>query len=122
MFYIAADRYLRTSKHKLSLTLEIMGIKFIVSLLSLPPRMVFYWRFCGARKSGAGDWSAVDIVMRRSTDAGKTWTPMQTLAYDNGLPCNNATPIVDFETGEVHLLYYINFDSCYFYFTKIKKV
>ena len=71
--------------------------------------------FCAARKGTGGDWDPIDIVMRRSTDSGTTWEPMKTLAHNNdNLPCDNATPIVDYITGEVHLLYQIDYAKCFY--------
>lgn len=70
--------------------------------------------FCAARKGNGGDWDPIDIVMRRSPDSGITWEPMNTLVHSEGLPCDNATPIVDFLTGEVHLLYQIDYAKCYY--------
>src|SRR5204863_9105632 len=35
--------------------------------------------YCEARRSSS-DWSAIDIMMRRSTDGGKTWAPRQKIA------------------------------------------
>ena len=71
--------------------------------------------FCAARKGTGGDWDPIDIVMRRSTDSGITWEPMKTLAHNNdNLPCDNATPIVDYITGEVHLLYQIDYAKCFY--------
>jgi sialidase-1 len=70
--------------------------------------------FCAARKGTGGDWDPIDIVMRRSTDSGITWEPMKPLVHSEGVPCDNATPIVDFITGEVHLLYQIDYARCYY--------
>ncbi len=71
--------------------------------------------FCAARKGTGGDWDPIDIVMRRSTDSGTTWEPMKTLVHNNdNLPCDNATPIVDYITGEVHLLYQIDYAKCFY--------
>jgi sialidase-1 len=70
--------------------------------------------FCAARKGNGGDWDPIDIVMRRSTDSGLTWEPMKILAHTEGLPCDNATPIVDYVTGEVHLLFQIDYAKCFY--------
>ena len=32
--------------------------------------------YCEGRQ-GSGDWAQQDILLRRSTDGGKTWTPVQ---------------------------------------------
>ena len=33
--------------------------------------------YCEARKSDSGDWGPIDVLMRRSTDGGRTWLPRQ---------------------------------------------
>ena len=35
--------------------------------------------WCEARKKG-GDWDQIEIVLRRSTDEGKTWSKMKSIA------------------------------------------
>ena len=55
--------------------------------------------FAAARKGKGGDWDPINIVMRRSTDMGKTWNPMQVVVEDGDLPCDNAMPITDYITG-----------------------
>lgn len=70
--------------------------------------------FCAARKGNGGDWDPIDIVMRRSTDQGKTWSPMQVVVHQENSPCDNPEPVVDFKTGEIHMLYQINYARCYY--------
>lgn len=70
--------------------------------------------FCAARKGTGGDWDPIDIVMRRSTDAGITWEPMKILVHNEGIPCDNATPLADHITGEVHLLYQTDYARCFY--------
>ena len=70
--------------------------------------------FCAARKGGGGDWDPIDIVMRRSADNGKTWSQMQVVVHKENTPCDNPEPIVDFQTGEVHMLYQIDYARCYY--------
>jgi sialidase-1 len=70
--------------------------------------------FCAARKGKGGDWDPINIAMRRSTDGGKTWDEMKIMVSKDTLPCDNATPIVDYQTGDVHLLYQINYAKCYY--------
>lgn len=70
--------------------------------------------FAAARKGKGGDWDPINIVMRRSTDMGKTWNPMQVVVEDGDLPCDNAMPITDYITGEVHLLYQIDYAKCFY--------
>ncbi len=70
--------------------------------------------FCAARKGNGGDWDPIDIVVRRSTDSGLSWDPMKILVHSEGIPCDNATPVADFITGEVHLLYQTDYARCFY--------
>ncbi len=62
--------------------------------------------FCEGRKTGRGDHGDLDLVLRRSTDGGKTWQPMQ-LVYEEGgtarITIGNPCPVVDRDTGTVWL-------------------
>ncbi|MBN2296469.1 MAG: exo-alpha-sialidase, partial [Pirellulales bacterium] len=52
-----------------------------------------------------GDWGDFDVVMKRSTDNGRTWSPTRVL-YDYGTePCLDITPVVDRVTDEILLLF-----------------
>ena len=70
--------------------------------------------FAAARKGKGGDWDPINIVQRRSTDAGRTWAPLRVVVADGDLPCDNAMPITDYVTGDVHLLYQIDYARCYY--------
>jgi sialidase-1 len=70
--------------------------------------------FAAARKGKGGDWDPINIVMRRSTDAGRSWAPLHVVAADGELPCDNAMPITDYLTGDVHLLYQTNYNRCFY--------
>ncbi len=60
--------------------------------------------FCEGRKAGRGDSGNIDLLMRRSTDAGRTWSPSQVIWDDEGNTCGNPCPVVDQETGTISLL------------------
>lgn len=70
--------------------------------------------FCAARKGTGGDWDPIDIVLRRSTDSGKTWSKTQVIVHKEGLPCDNATPIVDYRNNIIHLVFQISYKNCYY--------
>ncbi len=70
--------------------------------------------FAAARKGTGGDWDPINIVLRRSVDFGKTWEPLQVIAEKDTLAVDNAMPIVDYQTGEVHMLYQIHYARCYY--------
>ncbi len=62
--------------------------------------------FCEGRKTGRGDHGDLDLVLRRSTDGGKTWQPTQ-LVHEEGrtekITIGNPCPVVDRTTGTVWL-------------------
>lgn len=60
--------------------------------------------FAEGRKNGRGDSGDIDLVARRSTDAGRTFSPMQVLWDDAANTCGNPAPVVDRKTGTVWLL------------------
>lgn len=70
--------------------------------------------FAAARKGKGGDWDPINIVMRRSVDGGASWEPVRVIVEDGDLPCDNAMPITDYITGEIHMLYQIHYARCYY--------
>lgn len=70
--------------------------------------------FCEGRIGTSSDWADMDLLMRRSTDKGKTWNPNQVIASrQGGTPTSNATPIVD-RDGTVHLIYQRDYARAYY--------
>ena len=59
--------------------------------------------FAEARHDGPGDAGDIDLVVRRSTDAGRTWSASITVWDDGGNTCGNPAPVVETETGRVVL-------------------
>jgi sialidase-1 len=60
--------------------------------------------FCEGRVDSARDHGHIDIVLRRSTDGGRTWGPLQ-VAADNGRHlAGNPAPVV-LDTGRILLVY-----------------
>ncbi|MEV7546614.1 sialidase family protein [Streptomyces sp. NPDC089915] len=59
-----------------------------------------------ARTSGCGDVGDIDLVLKRSTDEGRTWGPMQIIrgAGDPGA-YGNPAPVVDSASGRITLLH-----------------
>lgn len=93
--------------------------------------------YCEARKSNKGDWGTIDIMLRRSTDGGKTWGERQKLAdvpgpkrknavalaqklaTDGEVTYNNPVAIVDrlASTGGksvVHFLFCLEYERCFY--------
>jgi len=60
--------------------------------------------FCEGRKNNAGDHGDIDIVLKRSTDNGKTWSPLQIVFDNNKHVTGNPCPIVDQKTGRIFLI------------------
>ena len=57
-------------------------------------------RMCGT----CGDAGDINIVVKRSIDNGNTWSNMGVVWDDGDNTCGNPVPIVDQETGTIHLL------------------
>jgi sialidase-1 len=60
--------------------------------------------FCEGRKNGRGDTGDIDLVLRRSTDGGKTWGKIQVVWDEADNTCGNPCPVVDHTTGTIWLL------------------
>jgi len=61
--------------------------------------------FAEARKlKSNGDSGDIDLVVKVSDDNGKTWGNSITIWDDGPNTCGNPVPIVDQETGRIHLL------------------
>jgi len=93
--------------------------------------------YCEARKSNRGDWGTIDIMLRRSTDSGKTWSERrkiadvpgpkqknsvalaQKLATEGEVTYNNPVAIVDrqastAEKSIVHFLFCLEYQRCFY--------
>jgi sialidase-1 len=86
--------------------------------------------WCEARKKG-GDWDDINILLRRSTDDGKTWSPPQSIANlpgakaknpfslrmknvdPNDVTYNNPVLIAD-KDGTVHMLFCLEYMRCFY--------
>jgi sialidase-1 len=60
--------------------------------------------FAEARKNGCSDTGNIDLVMKRSTDGGKTWGELEVVWHDEGNTCGNPSPVVDLTTGSIFLM------------------
>lgn len=86
--------------------------------------------YCEARRTGKSDWDAIDILLRRSTNGGKSWdeprkishvpgpktkNPValaQSLGNPDDVTYNNPIAIVD-NTGTIHLLFCLEYMRCF---------
>jgi len=89
--------------------------------------------WCEARKRAAGvsDWDDIRILLRRSTDEGKTWSTPQSIANiegpkaknpfalkmknvdPNDVTYNNPVLIAD-KDGTVHMLFCLEYERCFY--------
>jgi len=60
--------------------------------------------FAEARKNNCADAGDIDLVVKRSTDGGKTWSALQMVWNDSTNTCGNPAPVVDRHTGKIILL------------------
>ena len=60
--------------------------------------------FCEGRRGSASDSGNLDVLLRRSFDGGKTWTPIQTVADLGDDTVGNPAPVVDRKSGAILLL------------------
>lgn len=98
------------------------------------PGIVVTWRgtllaYCEARKNAKTDWGETDVLMRRSSDGGRTWDEPRKVAgapadakpnpvrvppegSGAGATLNNPVAIAD-PAGPVYLLYCVNYACCF---------
>lgn len=87
--------------------------------------------YCEARRTGKSDWDTIDIMLRRSTDGGKTFSPRQRIADVPGphiknpvalaqklaeptdITYNNAVGFAD-RDGSVHFLFCLEYSRCFY--------
>ncbi|MDW8222401.1 MAG: sialidase family protein [Gemmatales bacterium] len=60
--------------------------------------------FCEGRKHSLHDHGDIDLVLKRSTDGGKTWSKLQVIWDDGPNTCGNPCPVVDRQQGRIWLL------------------
>jgi sialidase-1 len=60
--------------------------------------------FCEGRKDSASDTGRIDLLLKRSSDGGATWSAQQVVWSDGTNVCGNPAPVVDQTTGTIWLL------------------
>lgn len=75
----------------------------IPAMVSTPGGIVL--AFSEARHTTCRDDADIDLVMRRSSDGGKTWGKLEILFDDGDLSVNQPAPVVNHQTGEVVLVF-----------------
>ena len=69
--------------------------------------------FAVGRRTLGSDWAAADILMRRSTNGGRTFDAAQRIAGDGMDTTDNPTAIADPATGAVFVVYQQNYARCF---------
>ena len=87
--------------------------------------------YCEARKHTGLDWDDIEILLRRSTDGGQTWSEPRTLPRPDGpfernpeavakklakegeITFNNPVAVAD-RDGAVHFLYCVDYGRCFY--------
>ena len=80
----------------------------IPAIISLPNGELL--AFCEGRIAGSNDFGDINIVMKKSSDKGKTWSSMQTIVDYDKLQAGNPAPVVDltdpaYPKGRIFLFY-----------------
>jgi sialidase-1 len=86
--------------------------------------------YCEARRTGKSDWDTIDLMLRRSTDGGKTWSPrvkfadvprpktknpvalVQKLANTDDVTYNNPVAFAN-RDGSVQMLFCLEYCRCF---------
>jgi len=66
--------------------------------------------FAEGRVGGSGDFGNIDIVLKRSSDGGKTWSTIEKVIDYDSLQAGNPAPVVDltdakYPNGRIFLFY-----------------
>lgn len=80
----------------------------IPTIISLPNQEL--WAFAEGRVNGSDDYGDVNLVLKRSSDSGKTWSPLEVLVDYDSLQAGNPSPVLDrfdpnYPEGVVYLFY-----------------
>ncbi|MFI9237723.1 exo-alpha-sialidase [Streptomyces sp. NPDC053079] len=59
--------------------------------------------FAEGRKDNCGDATDIDLVLKRSTDGGRSWEPLRIVDHGRGDTHGNPAPVVDRRTGRIVL-------------------
>ncbi len=57
--------------------------------------------FCEGRRDSQSDSGQIDLLMKRSSDGGCTWSEQTIMATEPGITCGNPCPVVDQATGHI---------------------
>jgi sialidase-1 len=72
--------------------------------------------FCEGRKTSSADHGDIDLLLKRSEDGGRTWSPQQ-IVHEEGdtarITIGNPCPVVDRQTGTIWLPFTRNNDRVF---------
>ena len=60
--------------------------------------------FCEGRRNSSSDTGDIDMLVKRSTDGGRSWSNHEMVWADGENTCGNPCAVVDRETGDIWLL------------------
>lgn len=83
---------------------------FRIPALLVTPRGTLL-AFCEGRKHGRGDSGDIDVVYKRSSDGGRTWSQLQLLWDDGPNTCGNPCIVAEARSGTLWLLMTHNLGS-----------
>lgn len=80
----------------------------IPAIIQLPNKDIL--AFCEGRVHGSGDFGDINIVMKKSSDQGRTWSAINTIVDADSLQAGNPAPVVDltdpaWPQGRIFLFY-----------------
>ena len=83
----------------------------IPAMLSLPNKTVL--AFCESRADPFLDWGDIDLVMKRSTDNGKSWSKIKVLVDEGDHTAGNPCPVYDKPNNMVWLPFCVDNKDVY---------
>lgn len=72
--------------------------------------------FCEGRKTSSADHGDIDLLVKRSTDGGQTWSDQHIIHEEGGddpITIGNPCPVIDQETGRVWMTFCRNNDDVF---------
>ncbi|TFG18885.1 MAG: exo-alpha-sialidase [Promethearchaeota archaeon] len=75
----------------------------IPSMLVLPGDIIL--AFAESRTQAYMDWGDIDLVMKRSTDGGITWSEINVLGDNGTRTVGNPCPVWNNDTSTIHMIY-----------------
>lgn len=113
LIILAVIAFLNSQAQKRSVPVFTSGMEGhksyrIPAIIGLPNSDIL--AFAEGRVHGAGDFGDINIVMKRSSDKGKTWGALQYVAEFDTLQAGNPAPVVDltdpkYPQGRIFLFY-----------------